>query len=320
MYSRLFAWRGALGLIPAQMDHYYVSNEFPSFRIDQNKILPKFLEMYFQQKDVWKKIESFCTGTTKTSRNRFKEKAFLDFEIPLPLIQEQEGIVAQIEYYRTRIGQVRKTIASQQLEISQLLLSTYHNIVTDAIFQPMSEVAPIIRRPVHVVPSDEYHELGIRSFGEGTFHKPAISGSSLGEKRIFWIRPGDMLFNNVFAWEGAVAVAKQEDDNRVGSHRFITCLPKEGAATARFLCFYFLTQEGLDQLKKASPGGAGRNRTLGLRKLEKILVPTPKFEKQVWFDELLKKAEEVIFLKRKIDAELPLLFSSTVHYIIEDNS
>jgi hypothetical protein len=43
------------------------------------------------------------------------------------------------------------------------------------------------------------------------FQKPAITGLELGNKRIFKIEPWDLVFNNVFAWEGAIAVARAED-------------------------------------------------------------------------------------------------------------
>lgn len=114
----------------------------------------------------------------------------------------------------------------------------------------MSEVAPIVRRPVKVDPLTKYYELGIRSHGKGTFHKPAIDGFSLGNKRVFLIKPGDLLFNNVFAWEGAVTIVKKEDVDRIGSHRFISCVPKKGVITTNFLNFHFSTSEGLVQLQK----------------------------------------------------------------------
>jgi type I restriction enzyme S subunit len=74
--------------------------------------------------------------------------------------------------------------------------------------------------------------------------------------------PGDLLFTNVFAWEGAIAVARPEDAGRVASYRFISCVPKPDVATSQFLCFYFLTPEGLELIGAASPGSALRNRTL----------------------------------------------------------
>ena len=93
IYSRLFAWRGAFGLISEEVDGSFVSNEFPTFKIDKDRIIPRFLELYFQQRWVWNEVERYCTGTTKASRNRFKEKFFLDFSIPVPPLSEQARIV-----------------------------------------------------------------------------------------------------------------------------------------------------------------------------------------------------------------------------------
>ena len=134
-----------------------------------------------------------------------------------------------------------------------------------------------------------YPELGIRSFGKGTFHKPPLSGSDVGTKRLYRIEPGDLLFSNVFAWEGAIAVAQPEDVGRFGSHRFITCHTDPAQTSAEFLRYYFLTDEGLLKIGEASPGGAGRNRTLGLEKLMAIEVPVPSLPVQQSFDRLQTK-------------------------------
>ncbi len=180
----------------------------------------------------------------------------------------------------------------------------------DPPFSPMHEIAPLFRRPVEIDPLAEYPELGIRSFGKGTFHKPGLSGLEVGTKRLYRIEPRDLLFNNVFAWEGAVAVAKADDVGRFGSHRFITCAPKSGIATANFLSFFFLTPEGLEKLGEASPGGAGRNRTLGLEALAKIKVPIPRIENQLWFDNLVARLESLKRLQADSAVELDALLPS----------
>ncbi|MCY4613479.1 MAG: restriction endonuclease subunit S, partial [Nitrospira sp.] len=153
--------------------------------------------------------------------------------------------------------------------------------------------SPITRRAVKIDTASSYPEIGIRSFGKGTFHKPNISGWEIGSKKLYRIQADDLLLNNVFAWEGAIAVVRPEDAGRVGSHRFIACVPKKKIVTANFLRFYFLTETGLEKIGLASPGGAGRNRTLGLEKLEAIAVPVPSFEKQLWFDKLQLTVEKM---------------------------
>jgi type I restriction enzyme S subunit len=45
----------------------------------------------------------------------------------------------------------------------------------------------------------------------------------------------------------------------------------------------------MEDINKASPGGAGRNKTLGLNKLMSIRVPLPLKERQVEFAEFQKR-------------------------------
>jgi type I restriction enzyme S subunit len=144
----------------------------------------------------------------------------------------------------------------------------------------MREIAPLVRRPIETAPDQFYPEVGIRSFGRGVFHKEPKTGLELGEKRLFEWKLGDLLFNIVFAWEGAVAVASQEEDGKVGSHRFLTCVVDPRLAEARYLFWWFTHGKGRDRLLQASPGGAGRNRTLGVEKLAAIEVPLPSLEEQ----------------------------------------
>jgi type I restriction enzyme S subunit len=231
---------------------------------------------------------------TPQTRNRFKEKFFFDMKIHLPPLTEQRRIVARIETLATKVDEVKRLRQEIVEDNYRMLLGIYQQLIENADYQTMATVAPLTRRPVMEIDNEKYYpELGVRSFGNGTFHKAAIKGVEMGTKRIFEIKPNDLVFSNVFAWEGAIAVAKPEDKDRFGSHRFITCVPKENVALSSFLAFHFLTQKGLEQIGDASPGGAGRNRTLGLTKLEALKVPVPAIEKQQWFDSLLQKTNAI---------------------------
>ena len=84
-------------------------------------------------------------------------------------------------------------------------------------------------------------------------------------------------------------------------------MPVSGVATAQFLKFYFLTQEGLSLIGAASPGGAGRNRTLGLSALEKITVPVPPIETQRHFDKLQAEVDALKRLQTETATELDAL-------------
>ena len=154
-----------------------------------------------------------------------------------------------------------KVIEAAERDANAMLSNAFRQIIDGAPYRPMAEVAPLVRRPVEIEPDQSYPELGVRSFGRGTFHKPALDGSKLTWQKLFLIQEGDLVFSNIKAWEGAFAVAKPEDHNRVGSHRYLTCVPVENVVTANFVWFYLQSPEGLEKVAAASPGSADRNRT-----------------------------------------------------------
>jgi type I restriction enzyme S subunit len=308
--NKIWARNGSVAVIPESLAGGYVSGEFPTFLPATGKLDPRWFHWFTKTHRCWEQCDEKSRGTS--GKNRIRPELFLEIRIPLPRLSEQRGILARIEQFAAKIQEARHVQLETALMLQHLLHGAYSRIIAGAPLRLMAEVAPLVRRPVQVNLENEYLELGIRSFGKGTFHKASAAGATLGTKRIFNIKPGDLLFNIVFAWEGAVAVAKKEDDGRVGSHRFLTCVAKEGVATADYLCFHFLTDNGLEDLGRASPGGAGRNRTLGLEALSAIQVPVPSYGKQLGFDTLQAKVDALKKLQTETAAELDALLPSIV--------
>ncbi len=239
-----------------------------------------------------------------TSIQGIKRETLDELKIPAPPLAEQRRIVARIEALVGRSQKLSDLNVSLVEDMTRLLRAEYKRITEDAPTKPFRDVAKLVRRWVKTKPDQNYPETGIRSFGKGTFHKPALTGEQLGNKRICRIKAGDLVFMNVFAWEGAIAVAQPEDEGRVASHRFMMHEVVPDQATAEFLCYYFLTERGLEQIRGASPGSAGRNRTLGITKLEKIPVPVPPIEAQRRFAKLRKLYFQLQRLHQEAEAEL----------------
>ena len=293
VYSRLFAWKGSFAVASSSEHGCHVSNEFPSFRADAHRCDANFLAWYFRQEHAWNDALGLSSGVTSTSRNRLSESRFLAMPVPLPPLADQQAIIRRLDSLVNHLRQVTEHLDEIELDIQRLLVVRFHRAVEGAPYRPMAEVAPVVRRPVVTHVERSYPDLGIRSFGNGTFHKPPLTGADVGTKRLFQIHSGDLIFSNVFAWEGAIAVAKPEDDGRFGSHRFITCRPYDHLATSEFLRYYFRTGEGLAKIGKASPGGVGRNRTLGVEKLLAIEVPLPGIAIQRRFNALQAKVADL---------------------------
>lgn len=237
-------------------------------------------------------------------------------DIATPPIPEQQKIAAILTVVDGKLDVITQQIATTQnlkKGLTQSLLShgvgtqndqglwQQHsefkegtNGQTPAIWEEVAlgEIAPLVRRPVDINLDAFYPELGLRSYGKGTFHKPALLGREVGNKRLFEIKTGDLLLSNVFAWEGAVAIAKPQDNGRFGSHRYITCVVDQTRADTSFIFRFLTTPTGISLLTLASPGGAGRNKTLGLAALEKIVIPLPPLAEQKRITQVLDGVDE----------------------------
>ena len=313
LVSKIDARHGAFGIVPAELDGAVVSTDFPVFDVAAEVVLPSYVEWVSRTNWFIKLCRDASEGST--NRVRLKEARFLAQAIPLPPLPEQRRIVARLDAAAAAVAAWARAARAMERELTATLRAAFARVTAGAPMRPMGEVAPLVRRPVEIDLDAVYPELGVRSFGRGTFHKPDLPGIEIGSKKLFHIEPGDLVFNIVFAWEGAVAVASPEDAGRVGSHRFLTCVPDPKLTTAAFLNFWCSTEDGLQALGRASPGGAGRNRTLGLKALQAIPVRVPSLDAQLWFDRLQAKARAAQAAQAAAGTEIDRLLPSLLHEV-----
>ena len=160
-----------------------------------------------------------------------------------------------------------------------------------------------VERPVDVQADEMYTQIGIRSHGKGLFYKEPVTGESLGNKAVYWVEPDCFVLNIVFAWEQAISKTTQNEVGMIGSHRFPMYRPIDGRVDVDYLITYMLTKRGKDILEAASPGGAGRNRTLGQDRFMKSKIILPSVEEQRRIAETLTAQNKTIELKEKLLAE-----------------
>jgi type I restriction enzyme, S subunit len=185
----------------------------------------------------------------------------------------------------------------------------------------LGQILQLQRRWVKLSPLEEYTEIGVRSYGRGIFHKQPVLGASLGSKRVLQIYPGDLVFMNVFAWEGAVAVAGPKEEGTIGSHRFATYTPISGSCDPGFLQLYFQTSEGRELLGRVSPGSAGRNRTMNLAMFSAQEAPCPPLQEQrriiARIDGLADRIAEARCLRHDITKGKDRLWQAAARRILE---
>lgn len=198
---------------------------------------------------------------------------------------------------RDRIDQIRQGIVPEGYK------KTKSGILPESwSVRTIAECLERVEHPVEVQANEMYTQIGIRSHGKGLFYKEPVTGDSLGNKSVFWIEPDCFILNIVFAWEQAVGKTTQAEAGMIGSHRFPMYRPINGSIDIDYLISYLLTKRGTDILEAASPGGAGRNRTLGQDRFMKSRIVLPPLDEQKKIAEILSTQDKAIELQgRKIE-------------------
>ncbi|MBN1039289.1 restriction endonuclease subunit S [Clostridium botulinum] len=179
-----------------------------------------------------------------------------------------------------------------------------------------------IRNSVDVEENKLYKQIGIRSHGKGIFYKDEVIGKELGNKRVFWVEPNVFIVNIVFAWERAIARTTENERGMIASHRFPMYKPKEEILDLDYITCFFKTNKGKALLELASPGGAGRNKTLGQKEFDNLKIILPKVEEQKKIGSILslmdkkiqKQQEKVEALKDYKKCMMQKIFSQEIRF------
>ena len=182
----------------------------------------------------------------------------------------------------------------------------------------LKDVLQRVSIPVNVEENKLYYQIGIRSHSKGIFHKEAETGKQIGNKRIFWIEPNCLILNIVFAWEQAVAKTSEKEVGMVASHRFP--MYKVLNNSLDYIVDFFKTEKGKQLLQMASPGGAGRNKTLNQDFFLNSKIYLPSLNEQLKTSNLIELIEDRIETQIKIIDDCLSYRNAIVDYFFESLS
>jgi type I restriction enzyme S subunit len=287
--------------------------ELPKAYYNSNLLRLKFKNNYFYNyvfNSYWglKKLKRIASGTTSVAAIYTKDLMRLKVAVPQNSLEQRkiadfitlvDKKLSLLKEKYTLLAQYKKGVMQKLLKQETRFKDESGSNFSDWITKRVDYFVERYSEPVEVESNKSYRQIGIRSHGKGIFHKEHVQGHELGGKRVFWVHPDAFVVNIVFAWEHAVAKTSKDEQGFIASHRFPMYLPKNDRVDLRFLTLFFLSKRGKHLLELASPGGAGRNKTLGQSNFFELKVTFPCLEEQKGIADFNDALEEKLEAAKK---------------------
>ncbi|SQG63373.1 type I restriction-modification system, specificity subunit [Corynebacterium renale] len=138
VYSRIWARRGAVAVIPPELDGVVVTNEFPLFNANAKHLDTAYFSALTRSDLLAQQLELAADGTS--GQNRVKVDRFLEIKIPLPPLAEQRRIAMILDEAQSAV--------SEQQQSCDSLISLEANIAQQSLMHaektlPLEELADL---------------------------------------------------------------------------------------------------------------------------------------------------------------------------------
>ncbi len=144
-----------------------------------------------------------------------------------------------------------------------------------------SEVMERVDRRFVLQDDREYACVGVRWWGMGAFVRERKSGVDIRRKQQWELRVGDVVYNKLFAWKGAFAIADATVDGCTVSDKFPTYRCIATVLDPDYLACYFQSPSLWRQAEGRSRGAAAISKlTLNPPEFWNLTIPLPPLDEQ----------------------------------------
>ena len=280
--SRIWARKGAIALIPHDLEGVVVTNEFPLFDVDETQVIPKYLIQLLTSNNFGPTLERASSGSS--GQNRVRENKFLEISISLPPLEEQKRIVsildkaksiqearerqlAALDELASSLFQSANRLSNTKVTLGEVLSFSSRSIIPGAEHQNMPNIGPDCIEP------NTGFLKGWRTIQED---------SAISAKYLF--TEGDILYSKIRPYLNKVSIA--DFTGLCSSEIYPLTVKKEIANT--YYITYLLRSSIFLQYSELNSTGANIPR-INKSNIEKFEFELPDLNIQNIFAEKIKK-------------------------------
>src|SRR5260370_14666474 len=150
-------------------------------------------------------------------------------------------------------------------------------------------------REITIDDSQNYNCVGVRWYGCGAFIRERPLGLDISRKQQWVIKNGDVVYNKLFAWKGAFAVADETVDGCIVSDKFPLYRINEEMVYPAYIRHFFRAPEIATQAGLLSNGAAAlRKLPLDPPQFWDLTIPLPPIEEQRRIVERIERLSQEI--------------------------
>lgn len=268
---------------------------------DKSKLLVKYLYFFL---DIY--VEVLRTQSIGGVIKYIKLGNLTDAMIPLPSIEEQEVIVDHLEKCNDLLNRRIRQLAILDQLVKSRFIELFGNYINEG-GKPLSELATItggltknskrnafnLKMPYLRVANVFFNRLDLNEILEIGVREDEI-GKTL-------LQTGDLLFvegngsieqiGRVAIWDGSISPILHQNHLIKARFHKKTILPE-------FALFYFMSQEGRQQIISKSVSTSGLN-TLSVNKISSLILPMPPIELQKQFAAFVAQTDKSKYYSQK---------------------
>jgi type I restriction enzyme S subunit len=200
IYNKLFAWKGSFGVVPPALDGMFVSDKFPTYELDREKVDENWLRWYFRWPPLWEQARTMSKGSAALSKLTLNPPKFLLLKIPLPRLDEQQELAARLDGLAAKTEEARSLQDQALIECANLLKTALRRIATkvNATGQLQQVLTGKPRNGWSAKCDNADNGIPVLSLGAVTgfrfrateFKKTSLHADKDGH---FWLKPDDLL-------------------------------------------------------------------------------------------------------------------------------
>ncbi|MFL5624412.1 MAG: restriction endonuclease subunit S [Ktedonobacteraceae bacterium] len=318
LVAEIDAKLGGFGIVPESLDGAIVSSHYFLFTIDGSALDHRFLNFYIRTPAFMEQVRA--KGTTNYAAIRPKD--VLQYEIPLPLPEEQRRIVARIEELASKIEEARRLRQKVEAEAEALLSSMFTAAYNEARkfvgkLERLDDLCLTITDGTHVTPtyvSEGIPFLSVKDITTGQIRFDEAKFISPEEHVLLTKRckpeRDDVLLTKV----GTTGFAKAIDvDREFSIFVSLALLKLDKRRLHPKYTEYMLNSSQIRKHSEEGTRGVG-NKNLVLKFIKEFPIPAPPLPEQkrivAYLDNLQAQADRLKHTQSETSAELDALLPS----------